>query len=199
MSDMVFDVRVDEDSNYCAQAEAEGGALFTDGKDLNELHAMILDLLRELCALGAQLTRLHLMEPSAVDTARFPLPRYPMGPEGGGGNRVEKVRYSTGVVAQAPVLAQNDMPGSASTGACATGRVWINDFQYFEGVAPEVWEFRVGGYQPCEKWLKDRKGRTLTYDDIEHCRLIAGILAQTRALMGGIDEAIMAHGGWPLR
>jgi hypothetical protein len=46
MSDMVFDVHVDEDGNYCAQAEAGDSALFTDGKDLNELHAMILDLLR---------------------------------------------------------------------------------------------------------------------------------------------------------
>ncbi len=158
-----------------------------------------LGLVRELCALGGTLTRLHLMQPSAVDTARFPLPRYPIGPEDGG-NKVEKVRYSPpGAVAQAPVLARDSNQAGTSTGACATGIVWINGFQYFEGVAPEVWEFRVGGYQPCEKWLKDRKGRTLTFDDIEHYSLIVGILAQTRALMAEIDAVIAAHGGWPLK
>ena len=40
--------------------------------------------------------------------------------------------------------------------------------QYFEGILPVVWEFRIGGYQVCEKWLKDRKGRTLEHDEIEH-------------------------------
>ncbi|MFC1717836.1 type ISP restriction/modification enzyme [Candidatus Poribacteria bacterium] len=43
-------------------------------------------------------------------------------------------------------------------------RVYINSEQYFQGVPSEVWEFRVGGYQVCEKWLKDRKGRQLSYD-----------------------------------
>jgi hypothetical protein len=46
MSDLVFEVHIDDDGNYCAQAEVAGGALFTDGRDLNELHAMILDLLK---------------------------------------------------------------------------------------------------------------------------------------------------------
>ncbi|MGH9378443.1 MAG: type ISP restriction/modification enzyme [Terriglobia bacterium] len=40
--------------------------------------------------------------------------------------------------------------------------------QCFEGVPPEVWTFHIGGYQVCEKWLKDRRGRTLTYQDLEH-------------------------------
>ena len=48
------------------------------------------------------------------------------------------------------------------------GRVYINKEQYFEGVPPEVWNFHVGGYQVCHKWLKDRKGRTLTFEDIQH-------------------------------
>lgn len=158
-----------------------------------------IELVRQLCALGATLTRLHLMEPSAVDTQRFPLPRYPVGPQDGG-NKVDKVKYSPpGAAEQSRLLTRDSDQAGTSTGACATGKVWINDAQYFEDVAPEVWEFRVGGYQPCEKWLKDRKGRVLSFDDIEHYRLIAGILAQTRALMAEIDALIAAHGGWPLR
>jgi hypothetical protein len=47
-------------------------------------------------------------------------------------------------------------------------RVYINKDQYFEGVRPEVWEFHIGGYQVCEKWLKDRRGRKLSFDDIRH-------------------------------
>jgi len=47
-------------------------------------------------------------------------------------------------------------------------RVWINKTQYFGGVPKPVWEFHVGGYQICERWLKDRKGRKLTYEDTQH-------------------------------
>jgi hypothetical protein len=78
------------------------------------------------------------------------------------------------------------------------GRVYINATQYFAGVAPEVWEFHVGGYQVCHKWLKDRKGRTLSYDDLNHYRRVVGALSETIRLMSAIDDAIEAHGGWPL-
>jgi len=67
--------------------------------------------------------------------------------------------------------------------------------QYFEGVPPEVWEFHVGGYQVCEKWLKDRRGRRLSYEDIEHYHRIVVALTETIRLMTEIDEAIPA---WPL-
>ena len=77
-------------------------------------------------------------------------------------------------------------------------RVWINGEQYFDGVAPDTWEFTIGGYQPAEKWLKDRKNRPLSYDDIAHyCRLCAA-LAETPRIMASIDETIEAYGGWPL-
>ena len=49
----------------------------------------------------------------------------------------------------------------------------------FGGVRKEVWEFHVGGYQVCEKWLKDRKGRTLSKDDIEHYHKIVVALSET--------------------
>ena len=67
--------------------------------------------------------------------------------------------------------------------------------QYFEGVPPEVWNFQIGGYQVCEKWLKDRRGRTLTYDDLEHYRKLVTALRETIRLMAEIDAAIPK---WPM-
>ncbi|MGD0897891.1 MAG: type ISP restriction/modification enzyme [Thermoguttaceae bacterium] len=79
------------------------------------------------------------------------------------------------------------------------GRVWINKTQYFGGVPKAVWEFHVGGYQVCDKWLKDRKGRKLTYEDTQHYQKIVVALNETIRLMAEIDEMIGQHGGWPLR
>ncbi|MBF0251224.1 MAG: DNA methyltransferase, partial [Alphaproteobacteria bacterium] len=78
------------------------------------------------------------------------------------------------------------------------GRVWINDTQYFEGVPEDVWDFQVGGYQVCHKWLKDRKDRELSYDDQLHYQGIVAALKRTIEIMVEIDVAIDAHGGWPL-
>ncbi len=73
------------------------------------------------------------------------------------------------------------------------GRVYINPDQYFEGVEPAVWEFQIGGYQVCEKWLKDRRGRTLGYDDLMHYPCIVEALRETIDVMQRIgavaDEA----------
>ena len=67
--------------------------------------------------------------------------------------------------------------------------------QYFEGISPDVWEFRIGGYQPMEKWLKDRRGRTLSFDDLNHYQRMGFALAETGRLMGEIDAAIEDAGG----
>ena len=72
------------------------------------------------------------------------------------------------------------------------------DDQYFEGVAPETWEFTIGGYRPAEKWLKDRRRRTLSYDDVAHYCRICAVLVETPRVMGRIGETIDVHGGWPL-
>lgn len=69
-----------------------------------------------------------------------------------------------------------------------SGNVWINDTQCFEGVPSEAWEFYIGGYQPAQKWLKDRKGRKLEYDDVEHYRKIIAILMETARIMKTIDD-----------
>jgi len=62
-------------------------------------------------------------------------------------------------------------------------------------VPREVWEFRIGGYQVCEKWLKHRKGRQLAYDDIQHYQKIVVALKETQRLMAEIDALIPS---WPL-
>lgn len=67
-------------------------------------------------------------------------------------------------------------------------RVYINATQYFDGVPAEVWDMHIGGYQPAQKWLKDRKGRMLSFDDIAHYGRIIGILTDTRRLMEEIDK-----------
>ena len=69
--------------------------------------------------------------------------------------------------------------------------------QYFEGISPETWAFTIGGYRPVEKWLKDRKGRTLSFDGIAWYRRICAVLAETPRVMDQIDVAITKHGGWP--
>lgn len=78
------------------------------------------------------------------------------------------------------------------------GRVYINEKQYFAGVGEAVWDFHVGGYQVCGKWLKDRRGRVLSYDDVEHYRKVVVALGETIRIMGEIDEAIDGLGGWPI-
>jgi hypothetical protein len=67
----------------------------------------------------------------------------------------------------------------------------------FEGVPEDVWNFHIGGYQVCAKWLKDRKGRTLSKDDIAHYQKIVVALSETIRLMAEIDTVIGKHGGWP--
>lgn len=124
-----------------------------------------LKLFRELAAKGAELAALHLMESPKLAELVTEFPQK-------GGNVVDKVRYTD-----------------------ADRRVWINRTQYFQGVSKECWEFHVGGYQVCHKWLKDRKGRELGYEEIEHYQKIVVALRETIRLMREIDESIP---GWPL-
>ena len=122
-----------------------------------------------LVTLGKSLTALHLMELEGDESPAFPKV---------GDNRIDRVRYAP-------------PPNGVS------GRVFINRDQYFEGVTPETWGFTIGGYRPAEKWLKDRKGRTLSDDDNNHYRQLVAALVGTKRLMGEIDELIEQHGGWP--
>ena len=125
----------------------------------------------DLCESGYRLIGLHLFERTGSA-----LPRYPVR----GNNLVEKVEY----------CASNEPLRSHS--------VFINKEQYFEGVSPQAWNFRIGGYQICQKWLKDRKGRVLSFDDIQQYRQIVAALEETVLLMERIDSVIELYGGWPL-
>ncbi len=70
----------------------------------------------------------------------------------------------------------------------AAGRIHINEAQYFEGVAPEVWDYHIGGYRVMEKWLKDRRGRALSLEEIKHYCNVGAALAGTIELQSEIDK-----------
>lgn len=110
---------------------------------------------------GAALRKLHLMEPAAVGAAPYPF-------EGDGDNVVATISKDT----------------------YRDGNVWINKTQYFAGVPQVAWNLYIGGYQPAQKWLKDRKGRALTFDDVKHYQRIIGVLAETDRIMNEIDMAL---------
>jgi hypothetical protein len=114
---------------------------------------------RAVVTFGRQLRELHLLRPAALPV---PLP-HRAGGEGTGA--VEKPRYEA-----------------------ATQRVYFNASQYVEPVAPEVWAFPIGGYQPAQKWLKDRQGRTLTYEEMRHYQRLLAALASTAHLMREWDK-----------
>lgn len=69
-------------------------------------------------------------------------------------------------------------------------RIWINATQGFDAVPPAAWEFWIGGYQPAQKWLKDRKGRALSFEDIQHYQRILKILSETDRIMGTITMTL---------
>ena len=129
-------------------------------------------LFRTLCELGEELVGLHLLESPAVAEL---ITRYPVA----GDNRIAK-----GYPHYAPP--QDNRPG----------RVNINKSQYFEGVTPEVWEFHIGGYQVLDKWLKERQGRQLSYDDLTHYQQVVVALQKTIELMEKIDQVIPE---WPVK
>ncbi|MBU1693149.1 MAG: helicase, partial [Verrucomicrobia bacterium] len=143
------------------------------------------ELFFRLAGLGAELATLHLMESPKLDDL---LPSFPEK----GDNVVEKVWFSMG---RAGPPDPPNKSGAPSGRALPPGRVHINKTQYFDGVPEAIWNFHVGGYQVCEKWLKDRKGRTLTYDDLQHYQEIIVALSETLRLMAEIDRAIP---GWPI-
>ena len=125
-----------------------------------------VQLFRKLCALGKELVALHLLESPQVTKL---ITRYPVA----GDNFVEKgfpkfVAYEEG----------------------KPGYVYINKTQYLEGVPKEVYEFHVGGYKVCEKWLKDRIGIQLSYDDLTHYQKVIVALKETIRLMEEIDKTI---------
>jgi predicted helicase len=79
-------------------------------------------------------------------------------------------------------------------------KVWLDKKETygFRLISDEVWDFHVGGYQVCEKWLKDRKGRILSGENIDHYLKMLTSISRTILIVAEIHELIEEHGGWPV-
>ena len=139
------------------------------------------DVFVALCQLGADLVAFHLLD-DAYDAAswnrgssheRNPL-RHAISRHGGKGEWEIAKGYPR----------------------FSDGRVYVNSGRWFDAVPQCVWEFQVGGYQVCEKWLKDRKGQRLSPDDVVHYQRIIVAISETIRVTGEIEKAIEDHGGW---
>ena len=121
---------------------------------------------RKLSALGGELIGWHLLkgaQSQIAPTGNGVAPRHRF--EGEGEGVVSQVRY-------------------------ADGGVWINRTQHFTDVPIDVWDYEIGAYQVCEKWLKDRKGSALSRDEIRQYRSILVAVAETLRLIEEIDEVV---------
>ncbi len=131
---------------------------------------------------GGQLRRLHLMEDAAIGETPYPF-------KGEGDNLVVKPVYISDTAYPEPVEGlpslgeEEEGQGFDKLSLSGTGKVHINPDQYFENVPSVAWEFHIGGYQPAQKWLKDRKGRALSFDDVMHYQKIIKILCETDRIM----------------
>ena len=153
------------------------------------------DLFLELAGLGMWLIDLHAGGQGKNSPVGFPVK---------GTDIIGDVRFES--VASLVIPGVERMRSSTPCGPVVrgswpdmkAGRVWINDRQYFEPVPEAVWGFPIGGYLPAQRWLKDRAGRTLTYDEQAEYQRIVWALIETQRLMGEIDASINQHGGWPI-
>lgn len=138
------------------------------------------ELFRVLAGYGRELVELHLLESSQLNEL---ITTYagPASPE------VGRVGWSHDTV----------WLDAAKTSARAGHRATKPGTIGVLGVPEEVWDFHIGGYQVCHKWLKDRKGRTLSEEDVAHYQKVVVALNGTIRIMAEIDEVIAAHGGWP--
>lgn len=137
-----------------------------------------LELFKDLVNLGVRLSSLHLLEAADLD-------EHIINFCGTGDSSVKKVGERGKQLA--------DIKDGK-------GRLYINNTQYFDGVPANVWEFHIGGYQVCHKWLADRKKAKmqLSAEDITHYRRIVKSIDETIKAMDKIDEAITAAGGFPI-
>jgi predicted helicase len=125
-----------------------------------------IDFFWSVAKLGCQLRKLHLLDSSAVDDY---ISTYP---EDGDNNVSRKI-----------VLKDWELYDPEK----GLGRIYINDTQYFDQIPKKVWDFYIGGYQPAQKWLKDRYGCNLSYDEIIHYQKIIVALFETDRIMTKID------------
>ncbi|WP_418604451.1 type ISP restriction/modification enzyme [Hwangdonia sp.] len=134
-----------------------------------------VDAFWELVKWGGQLRQLHLLESPKTENY---ITSYPID----GDNVVTRKMTKDSMGFEPNVIATSQVPHND-----VAGKVWINDTQYFDNVPQIAWEFYIGGYQPAQKWLMDRQGCTLTFEDILHYQKIIVALTETHRLMGIID------------
>ena len=133
-----------------------------------------------IVSIGNKLRKLHLMEEIPPQASSFNIE---------GDNTVSEIRFERHSGAeQRGAIESMDPIGASPLQGDIYGKVYINKTQYFANVPELAWNFYIGGYQPAQKWLKDRKNRTLTYDDISHYRKIIAILIETQNLMQELDK-----------
>lgn len=126
----------------------------------------------QLVELGSQLRQIHLLEsPMLAEKSKALGINYPKG----GNNEVTRK------------MTNSSLGFESSEDDASIGRVWVNDEQYFDNIPLIVWNFYIGGYQPAQKWLKDRKDRILNISDVKHYINIIAALSLTYDLMQKID------------
>lgn len=131
-----------------------------------------------LVRLGGELRTLHLLESPKVEEyiTTFPV---------AGSGEVEKVAF------RHPELDSGSTDSLYEDAEInSTWQVWINETQYFGDVPEVAWNFYIGWYQPAQKWLKDRKWRTLTWEDISHYQSMIAALSETARVMGEVDKVL---------
>ncbi|ARI81962.1 type ISP restriction/modification enzyme [Microcystis aeruginosa] len=139
------------------------------------------NLFRQLAEYGEQLVQLHLMTSPKLDPPLAPSSKR-------GGVEAPLIKGGWGDLS---FVSKSDRIVAAGHPKYHKGEVHINkQGDCFRGVPEAVWNFYIGGYQVCQKWLKDRKGRTLSDEDILHYHKIVVALAETIKLMQLIDAAI---------
>lgn len=127
----------------------------------------------QLVKLGKELRQWHLMEHPDLEEMR--VARYPHAGTNEITHKLTKTEKSIRPMAENTERLE----------------VWINETQCFSDIPKSAWEFYIGGYQPAEKWLKDRRGEILTHEDIRHYLNIITVLLQTGALMVEIDDVFV--------
>lgn len=126
--------------------------------------------------LGSELRQIHLMESPAIERLITTFPN-------DGSNIVETVKFE---LSESKESSPEQSGGFSDADSC--GKVIINENQFFNNVPALAWSFYIGGYQPALKWLKDRKGRELTFEDILHYQKIIVALSETDRIMKEIDN-----------
>jgi len=129
----------------------------------------------DLVELGSEIRKLHLLEEIANKDLQT---KYPIA----GNNVVGKPTF----LKESSPLSEGCLDSENQDGVL--GKVFINETQYFDNVPETAWNFYIGGYQPAQKWLKDRKERELSYEDILHYQKIIYALTKTDELMKKIDD-----------